>query len=332
MIIHKLSQLTGPTGLSALRLEGTARFGAAPLSAVYLGNGSNLEFLSGLFFEQPARQTLEPRLHPLALRRVLRRVAAHADLALYEVPPLWVATLPRAATIRFPAWLRQEIRLPHGPEARRRWLLPRDVERETQRLIRRHGYVIDFTTAEDFKRLFFQQFYRPYITSRFGPGATIAAEGEFMERCRSQTLARLHAGPRWVAGLLFQQRGRTVRFGRFGAADDPPAPGASEVLDTLVIHHARDLGVRRIVTGDSRPCLADGVLRYKAKFGAHLTSTLLPQPVLGIEVRRWSPAVRECLERQPLLVMRGNTPHAYRLDDSVAEHRMRAVPLLPANA
>ena len=94
-----------------------------------------------------------------------------------------------------------------------------------------------------------------------------------------------------------------------GAPHDYSHPGASEVLDTLLIHHAREHGADRIVMGDSRPCLANGVLRYKAKFGARIASTLLPQPVLSIAVRRWSPAVHECPAcHQPQTKIGGRLP------------------------
>jgi hypothetical protein len=312
VILRKLTQLAAPLRLSLIRLHGPARFGGGELRAVYAGNGTNLSFLRDLFLSGGDGEPLAQGLHPLALPGAVRRHAHDADILLCELPRLWVPFLPRSAGIRVPAWVRQEIDLPASPDEQG-WLLPRAVERETARRIRRHGYGVDFTSESAAKELFFRNFYRPYVQSRFGAGSFVDTEEVFMERARGQTLARLCENGRWVAGLLIHRQGSSLRLGRFGAATDPPSPGASEVLDTLIVHRMHEQGVRRIVMGDTRPCLADGVLRYKARFGAQIRPTLFPQPILGIGVRRWSPAVTSCLERQPLVRLRRGHPHAWRV-------------------
>lgn len=319
MILQKLSQLVGPLPLSLLRVTGPARFGGEDLCALYAGNGSNLDFLTRLFFQQVSCQTLAQSLHPFAVRTVLKKAATDENLVLAELPPLWAPLLQRADTIRFPAWMRQEVVLTGGS----RWLLSRRIEREVARHVRREGYVIDFTAAEEAMRVFFRRFYRPYVHSRFGPGAIVAEEGEFMSRCRGQTLARLHARRGWVAGLLLRRRGSTLRFGKFGAATDPPAPGASEVLDALVIQEMHARGVRHIVLGDSRPSLADGVVRYKARFGASPAPTLFPQPILSVQVRHWSAGISEALRQQPLVTFRQGEPHVYRTEEHSGRIRVK---------
>ncbi len=332
MYLDKLAQLSGPSTLSAIILHGTARFEGTAMSAVYLGNGTNLAFLRGLFFEQLVREERGAAFHPLGLRAALRQVPPAADLTFYEVPPLWRPLLPRHATIRVPAWVRQELVLQNRRDSGGRWLLSRSLDRDVARLIRRHGYVIEFTTDEAAKRLFFRQFYRPYVESRFGAGAVIADEGGFMKRSQGQTLARLRAGSGYVAGMLLERDGRSLRLGRYGAITDPPPAGVSQVLDTLVIRHAVDSGVERIVMGDSRPCLADGVLRYKAKFGATIAPTLFPQPVLNIQINRWSEAVATCLRRQPLIALRRGKAHVYRLGSAGGQDDLHLEPLGEANA
>jgi hypothetical protein len=312
VILRKLTQLAAPLRLTIARLRGPARFGGGELSAVYAGNGTNLSFLRELFLSGGQLESLAEGVHPLSLSGAAEPAARDADLLLCELPRLWAPLLPSSATIRVPAWVRQEIDLPPtpGPQG---WLLPRAVERETARRIRRHGYRVDFTSESEAKELFFRNFYRPYVQSRFGAGTFMDTEEVFMERARGQTLARLHGNGQWIAGLLIHRHGRSLRFGRFGAASDPPAPGASEVLDTLVVHRMHERGVRRIVMGDTRPCLADGVMRYKARFGARIRPTLFPQPILGIGISRWSAAAAACLDQQPLVRLHRGTPHAWRI-------------------
>ena len=187
--------------------------------------------------------------------------------------------------------------------------------------------MIDFTTANDAMEVFFRNLYRPYVQARFGTESHVDEEKTFMDRCRGQTLARLHAGDDWVAGLLLRQRGESLRLGRFGASSNPPSPGASEVLDTLVIRHGYAHGVRRIVMGDTRPCLSDGVLRYKARFGAAIRPTLFPQPTLCISVRGWSDAVTAALAEQPLIAFRRRKPHVWRVSGAGSDSRIYIEPL-----
>jgi hypothetical protein len=108
-------------------------------------------------------------------------------------------------------------------------------------------------------------------------------------------LAKLCSGSEWVAGLLFRIAAGTLSLGWFGSRTTPPPAGASEALDAWVIGHAAALGARRAVLGHSRPSLADGVVRYKARFGAVIRATRFPQRVVAIDVRRPTPAVAQAL-------------------------------------
>jgi len=313
-MLRKLAQLAGPLAAVSVRLSGPARFGGGELSAAYVGNGTNLSYLGGLFFEHVTAETLASGLHPVQVRSTLTRLASSGlDLVLSELPALWAPLLPRTGTIRFPAWVRQEIDLPRHRSPADVWLLPRAVERECDRLIRRHRYVMDLTSDSEAMQLFFRNFYRPYVRSRFGAGSFVDDEGGFMKRSRGYRLARLHADGQWAAGLLVKRRGGSLRLGRFGAASDPAPPGSSEVLDTLVIRRAYSEGVRHIVMGDTRPCLADGVLRYKARFGAQIRPTLFPQPTLSVHVTRWSETVAVCIKNQPLVALRSDEAHVWQL-------------------
>ncbi len=330
VILQKLPQLVGPLPLSVIRLTGTTRF-ATPAStmlcAAYVGNGSNLIFLRDLFFRDAVAETLQSGIHPLRMHAALAKLRGSVDLLLSELPPVWAALLPAAGTIRLPAWVRQELSIATATNSPAGAYLPRAVEKEVARHIRRHGYVMDLTTSAQDKRVFFHEFYRPYVQSRFRHGACVADERVFMQKCQEQTLARLHTGNRWVAGMLIRREGANVRLGWFGANTDPPSPGSSEVLDTLVIRHARANGVTRIVMGDSRPCLADGVVRYKAKFGATITSTTFPQPSLYIDAPSWTEPLREALVRLPLVTVRRGHPYVYRIHEPPAAAAVRLEPL-----
>ena len=154
-------------------------------------------------------------------------------------------------------------------------------------------------------RRFYRELYRPYVLARFGGGAIVVAEEEFVRTARGWTLARLHEGGRWAAGLLLERSGAVLRLRWFGASCSPPPDGASEVLDVACIRRAHAEGARTVLLGHSRPSLADGVLRYKQKLGARVRAVRYPQPRLGISVDRGQRAMFERLNRRRLITVHG---------------------------
>lgn len=325
---QRFAPLVGPAGVEVVHLSGTARFSESPISAIYAGNGRNLAFLRNLFFSQTRETTLQRTSTPLGLSRALQHQPGKVDLCLSELPPAWRLLQPNSV-VRVPAWIRQEIALPPAPQAGG-WLLSRSLEREARRHVNRYGYRAEFTAAmsADVARTFYRELYRPYVRSRFGEAAVVVSEPVFLAACRGQMLAKLLAGSDWVAGMLLLRRGEQMRFGWFGACTDPPPPGASEVLDVLSIHHAHRSGTRRVILGNSRPCLTDGVVRYKARFHPQLLPIRFPQASLGIDVVSFTEPVLECLERQPLLAPLGDAMGVYRVirgDDSPPCVRLEAL-------
>jgi hypothetical protein len=185
------------------------------------------------------------------------------------------------------------------------------VRREAERHARRSAFAVEFTDAPEAIDRFHRELYRPYVRSRFGPQAVIVDSGAFRILSRRSTLARLLNAGHCVAGMLLEEHGTHVRFGWFGACTDPPPRGASEVLDVACIRRAASRGFRRVLLGNARPSLADGVLRYKARFGAELVACRFPQDTLGIAIRRPSPAILQSLERASLITLRRGHPHVY---------------------
>jgi hypothetical protein len=225
---------------------------------------------------------------------------------------LWARMAPAHCHLRFPAWMRQELRLPAERLSTGR-LVPRAVEREAARYRRRHVYRVDFTTDTSAMRAFFHDYYQPYIRTRFGGGAIAVSEQHFLELASHQVLARLYRGADWVMGMLLAKRRDTLRFGWFGATENPPPPGASDVLDLACIERAHADGVHRVVLGHSRPVLSDGVVRYKSKFGAQLLPTRFPQATLGIEVRESHASILERLNARQIVRFEAHQPMVQRL-------------------
>jgi hypothetical protein len=123
----------------------------------------------------------------------------------------------------------------------------------------------------------------------------------------------LAAGGEWVAGMLFRLAGGTLELGWFGSRTHPVRGGASEVLDAWVIGHAAERGARRAVLGHSRPSLADGVVRYKARFGAEIRATRFPQRTIGIGVLRPSRDLTQALNAARFVSFDGARPELREL-------------------
>ena len=331
-MLDDFRRLVLPTAANIVELQGTARYGGEPLRALYAGAGTNLEFLRSLFFDQCEQRQSGRRASLLRYGSALAAQASSADLWLIERPPLWAKLLPANGAITLPAWIRQQLRLPRlMPESGR--LLPRLLEKEVRRHIRQQGYSVDFVSQPDALREFYRRYYRPYIESRFGAGAIVVPEPLFLRQGAGQVLARLHADGVWIAGLLLKQHRSTMRLGWFGQDRNPPPPGASETLDGACIRYAHEKGVRTLIMGNTRPCLADGVLRYKAKFGAEITATRFPQIELAIDVRRATPGVMQALEQQPLIGLRTGIPQVWKaVADPGTHFHARLCPLTAAGS
>jgi len=300
-MLDVLTPLVAPVATDVLVLEGNAKYTGNFVRVLYVGNGVNLPFLQGLFFDSAVTAARARFAHPALVPSNVTALP-NIDVALTDLPRGLAPLFSIRCDLVIPAWIRQQVEFTQAPE--RRWLISRSIEREAARQQRQHHYQIDVTDDRAAFRSFFQQLYRPYIASRFGSEAIAVSESVFLKRCEGHWLARVHQAKECVAGMLLLKSRQQMRFGWFGAISDPPPRGVSEVLDVFCLHHARDSGIHRVVLGHSRPNLNDGVLRYKAKFGAHIVPTLFPQTRLGIRVHNWSNDILECLRQQPLISQR----------------------------
>lgn len=302
-----IASLVAPLALPLQRLSGRLPGTAGSVTLVCAGAAATADFVAGSLCEVERRADVG-RLHsPLELRSAgFRELCADADLVAMEVPRAWQSCLPAGTQVRMPAWISQELTAIRSP-----YTLPAPILKEVRRHSRRHDYAVRFSTdARDIQR-FYTTMYRPYVLARFGAGAVLVDEPRFLAVSHGMTLAMLSAAGEWSAGLLLQQRGSTLHLGWFGSASMPPRAGASEVLDARSIEWGVARGADRVVMGHSRPSLADGVVRYKSRFGATVRPTRFPQRTIGLWVRRWSPALLERLDAAKFVSFRAGEACVY---------------------
>lgn len=293
-----IASLATPVALPVERLEGRLHGSNVPITMIHAGAPGTADFVAGALFTVEQRTSVGRLKTPLELRSTaFGKLSADADLEVIEVPALWRCCLPASAELRMPAWVSLEI----GGGNDSAIALPSELRKEVSRHCRREAYEVQLSTEIGDVRRFYAELYRPYVTTRFRAGVVLVDEDRFLAVSRGMTLAILRANSEWVAGLLFRQRGKTLHLGWFGSPTAPPRAGASEVLDVWVIERAAAQGASRVVMGHSRPSLADGVLRYKRRFGAVVRSTRFPQRVIGLSIRRRSPALVETLNAARLV-------------------------------
>jgi hypothetical protein len=309
--LQTIATLATPLALPVVRYEGRLLGSQAPACILAAGLAPTTDFIAGALMAVERREPVHTLASPLSLSgTAFRNAAGGADIAAVELPPLWQFAQPAGAGFRMPAWVSQEILAPRGCTLE----VPAAVSKEASRHARREAYTVEFSVGGAHVEPFYRDFYRPYVTGRFGTGALVVDAERFHAVSRGMTLALLRAGGEWVAGMLFRVSGSTLQLGWFGSRSMPAPAGASEVLDAGVIEYAARLGAGRAVLGHSRPSLADGVVRYKARFGAVMRATRFPQRVIGIDVRRPTAQVAEALNAARFVTFSGRRPGMRVLD------------------
>jgi hypothetical protein len=309
-----IASLATPLALPVQRFAGRLSGSGSFVTLVSAGTPSTADFVASALCEVEQGAVIGHLRSPLQLRgAVFQNLCADADLVAVEVPRAWQACLPSSAHLRMPAWISQELRAAPLP-----YSLPAPILKEVRRHSRRHAYEVRFSTDIHDIRRFYASMYRPYVVARFGAGAVVVDEPQFIAASRGMTLAMLVAAGDWQAGLLLQQRGSTLHLGWFGSASMPPRAGASEVLDARSIEWGLARGIDRVVMGHSRPSLADGVVRYKSRFGATVGPTRFPQRTIGVWVRRWTPALAASLNAAKFLSVRAGELCVYEAHSDAA--------------
>jgi hypothetical protein len=199
-----------------------------------------------------------------------------------------------------PDWIGMRLEAPFDVDAiaRRNHSVYDDIRRT-----RRDWTAEQSHRAGDFAA-FYHSMYVPFVQRRHRGDAYLRSARRLRRAFRRGGLLwALRRGER-VAGLLFEIRGGTldaVAIGVSGGDDDWLRAGAVAALYVHMIDLARANACRSIDWHGSRPSLADGVTRFKRKWGAVVYDR--PQ-VLHATMLHWdrlSPAVLAFLERTPLV-------------------------------
>lgn len=311
---------SGRIAIDAVRLQGRDPRSGERLTLLYIGNGADLAYVRDLAFPAPATMTvLERRRSPFAVRALLRRHRTGADVIVVDTNLAVERLVVPRALHRLPRWVKQTLAVGGSTQAVRARVGPSTLA-WARRVLRRHGYRVDLAATDRARLQFFHELYRPFLRARFGAHAITVDEDRFRRETRGAGVLRLWSGTEVVAGVVVRAAGAELEVVWFGARADAAErglKGLSDALDYAALCLARRGGFERLHLGSSRPSLADGVLRYKQKWGATIVPARLPRADLRLAVDPTSAAALAFLERTRPIVRVGSVLCELTPDDVV---------------
>ncbi len=278
------------------RLRGTSLAGR-PATMIVAGPERRLNYLAERFFSGT------PEAEPLGeypswqVERVVRRFRTEADMVAIRADRASARLFFRDPYTRVPAWIGMQVDpAPAGHMSR--------GAREDLRRIRRAGIGTEFGAGEPELREFYESFYVPLLERRHGEAAYVRDLLWLRERLRRGGLLWAVKDGARVAGELYEIREHTLSLCAIGLRNGELAlarEGALAVLYHRMIEFARERGCTLVDMGLVRPSLKDGLLRYKAKWGAAVSERPENYYLFLVHWNAWNPAVSAFFAATPLV-------------------------------
>ncbi len=247
-------------------LRGTARESGTEVRLLAAGGADWTAYVTSRFF---AGEPVVEEVLRVPVWRLQRQVDAwepRADLVVIGIDRFSARVFLRRDYLALPQWVAAWMNVPQEAQ---------DFERQHSRTesdfrrVRKQGFESSYSNAAADFDLFYDHFYQPYLQSRHQVQAPMA--------------------PRWMLRVVFRRGGlqwetcqgvrvaadlvvcegtdyAPVVTGLLEGREELRRQGALVALYAHAPQHARALGCTRIMLGGSRPCLHDGVLRYKSKW------------------------------------------------------------------
>ena len=226
-----------------------------------------------IFAESPQREMVGHA--PIwRLPGVLRRLRAGADLTIARVDRLSARLFFDDDYLVVPEWIGTRLPLPIDVAA----LAKRNSSvSEDLRKTRHEALTVDVSRDLAELPMFYHRMFVPYTRNRYGDDAFFKGFHQMHRSFRNGGLLWVCSDGKPVAGELFEHRGGTLDLVAIGVAGGDIAwrqKGAVAALYVHVIDYAQRHGCTEIDMRGARPSLADGLLRYKCKWGAMIYDKL----------------------------------------------------------
>jgi hypothetical protein len=294
----------GRTRYPLRRLEGLARGGAVPLVCLLATDELSARYWSSTLFAAPPREDVLAEVPALGVVTAARRLAASADLSLWQAPwPIYAVAGGARVPSWLPLWLATDRPLEDVIAGERSG---RAARKNDVRRVQRLGLTVRVATDAADWEAFRRDLYEPYVEERFGELRVALPRHAFQQARRNGWLLLAEQDGRALGGALVERWGRHPRVLVFGVATRTEIP-TGVLLEACYYHAIRfavERGFERLSLGTCRPVLTDGVLRYKRKWGGTIGAPATWDAFLFRY--RNTPAVRGLLTEVPLVLDRGD--------------------------
>ena len=313
-------------GVTVGILRGPAPPDGKPATVLAAGNPQWVGYLPSNFFIGPFHREAVGRVPLWELPRVLKRLAAQADLTIVRLDRLSGRWLFERTHLMVPEFLGTWLDVPEDPE---RLAHASHSLRMDLRVMRRAHFTYELSRKmEDFE-VFYHKMYLPLVLNRYGEHAVIRSVSRVRRHFRRGELLWVCKNGRRIAAGLLQRHGSVLHYMAVGTRNGESAArkmGAMTALYHRAITYAREFGLSRMDFGGVRPVLTDGLVRYKRKWGMRLTTHPGSHYGLFVHWNRLSAPVAAFLAQMPLVFRdRGKlsavTAVATRKPATVAEAR-----------
>ena len=256
------------TNCREIRCRGIAEETGEGVEIRYVGKGKNFSFLLDSFFKE--YEVLADRCLPItAVVSSVRRPGSE-DIFIMDLESTLVTPVGRGLVI--PPWIKQRLQLPvdwHHFIAS----LPRKRRQELTRCLRKYEFKARVNDSDQAYERFYRELYSPHIAARHNEQAFIVDESEFYRDCAGTKLVELLHEGQVIGANVVRVSGNCLYILWCGMSDlvnERNLKGATDALDYFSILYAACCDLSVVDLGRSRPRLNDGLLRYKAKWGAEI--------------------------------------------------------------
>lgn len=219
-----------------------------------------------------------------------------------------------AHSVEMPLLIRHPVHLPESVDDLRKQLWGHSVK-DDLRLIRRANFVPRVETDERILQKFYEKYYKPYMTLRYGHDSVESVETLVGALDKGGELLCLDIDGEWVAGMLNVRIDDTYAFRLMGVRDGDadliklrPIPA----LFVFSMERAITQGIKTVWLGTTIPLLGEGNARFKAKWGSTIDRSPFARATGQLFLDLRHECVRSFLSREPVVTCVGDSLRAVR--------------------